>query len=678
MEPERRVRPVRLSRRKAAAPMTRMSLRTRIVLIVALVAVAFSAGGYAFQRWLVYEQILEIERKAAIDDLRRCEDAVDREIEHLVVFCADWAAWDDMYDYFDDRNSEFFTANLTDSSMANVRCDAEWLVALDGTVLFANARQSETHEPLSFPEVAGERFPLDHPLLRPRALDEPVSGIVRTSHGPLLIASRQVVTSELTGPARGWFVGSRLLTPAALALLSEQTHVRFEAWQVDDPARDPASDHVLAAAQDVAPGPRGAHDPRIDDADDDTLHVYGHLDDLSGRPAVVLRADVPRDISKRGADSMRLTALSVVAAGVGMVAVLLVLLGATIVTPLRRLSAHAVRIGRSDDLRARSGIVRGDEIGALAGAFDDMVGRLSDSRSRLADAARRAGVADMARGVLHNVGNLLTGVSVSAAAVAAANRTSRVDGVLRGADLVAEHRDDLARFLAEDPRGRMLPGYLAQAAAACRQERSAVSDEIETLQRGVSAVTEIVARQLEFAVGPSIAERQELETAVAGAIALVEPGLRRQSVALVRQVEAGREVVVDRMKLTQVLVNLLTNAGEAVASTDPARRRVVVRASVDAAGSADSRIRIAVEDTGCGIAPDDVGRVFESGFSTKGPGRGLGLHYCAVAVGEMGGALHAASDGPGAGAVFTLDLPQHADGAGTARRESETPAGSAA
>src|SRR6185295_575397 len=110
------------------ASMSGMSLKTRITLIVALAASTISACVYGIQHHLIFAQFLDLERKEAVDDLRRCEDAVNREVQHLSVFCADWAAWDDMYKYFGDRNAEFFTANLTDSSMANARCDAEWLV----------------------------------------------------------------------------------------------------------------------------------------------------------------------------------------------------------------------------------------------------------------------------------------------------------------------------------------------------------------------------------------------------------------------------------------------------------------------------------------------------------------------------------------------------------------------
>jgi signal transduction histidine kinase len=629
----------------------KVGLRTRIALVVAAVAAAFSAAGYVFQHRFIYEQFVDIEHRAAVDDLSRCEDAVDGEMKHLATLCADLAAREDVCRRITDGDAAVGAARRTDGPTAGERCDAVWLVAADGTVRAAQIKDSAADAAQALPTAAGSRFAPNHPLLRPRPFDTSASGIVRTPRGPLLVASSQVVRSDRSAPAVGWLICGRLLTPAMLKVLADRTHVRFEAWDVDDPARDPASARVLADA----PAAEDARAPWVEDAGGDTIHVFGRLDDVYGRPAVLLRADVPRTISARGRESMAIAAFSVVAAGLGMVLVLLVLLGVTIVAPLRRLSDHAVRVGRTDDLGARSGIVRGDEIGTLAGAFDEMVERLHESRARLTEAARRAGVADMARGLLHNVGNLLTSAKMSASLIAASHRDSRAEGLVRACELVAEHERDLARFLTQDERGRLLPAYLVQAAAACRQERAELDHEIERLRTALEHAAQIVARQSDFASAHAPTDKTDLESVVSGALTIVEPSLRLHGVSIDRRIEAGCDFVVDRMKLAQVLVNLLTNANEAMAESDPARRRLSVRAY-----SRDGRVRIEFEDTGCGIDAENLPHVFESVFSTKGRTRGMGLHYCSVAAREMGGAIEVASDGKDRGATFTVVLPRTA------------------
>jgi signal transduction histidine kinase len=639
-------------------------LRTRIAVVVAAVAVAFSAAGYVFQHRFIYEQFVDIEHRAAVDDLSRCEDAVDGEMKRLATLCADLAEREDVRRRFTDGDA-VPAVRPTDLPTAGERCDAVWLVAADGDVLGAEADGSAAQ---TFPDVASERFAPNHPLLRPRPIDRPASGIVRTSRGPLLVASSQVARSGRAGPALGWVVGARLLTRAMLKSLADQTHVRFEAWDVDDPERDAASVRVLADA----PAAEDARAPWVESEIGDTLHVFGRLDDVYGRPAVLLRADVPRTISAQGRESMAIAAFSVVAAGLAMVLVLLGLLGVTIVAPLRRLSDHAARVGRTDDLAARSGIVRGDEIGTLAAAFDEMCGRLHDSRARLTEAARRAGVADMARGLLHNVGNLLTSAKMSASLIAASHRDSRAEGLVRASELVVEHQRDLPRFLSQDERGRLLPEYLAQATTACRQERAELEQEIERLRSALEHAAQIVARQSDFAAAHGPMDKVNLESVVSGALTIVEPSLRRLGVTIERRVEAGCDFVVDRMKLAQVLVNVLTNAKEAMAETNAAGRRLSVRAY-----SCDGRVRIECEDTGCGIDANDLPHLFESVFSTKGRSRGMGLHFCSVAAREMGGTIEVASDGKGRGATFTVVLPRNAP-AETAPRAVQAAVGAGA
>ena len=73
----------------------------------------------------------------------------------------------------------------------------------------------------------------------------------------------------------------------------------------------------------------------------------------------------------------------------------------------------------------------------------------------------------------------------------------------------------------------------------------------------------------------------------------------------------------------------------------------------------ESRIRLAVEDTGVGLPPENLTRIFGQGFTTKADGHGFGLHSCALAASQMGGSLRAESEGPGHGATFILEIPLH-------------------
>lgn len=620
-----------------------MTLRTRIALIVSIVSLTATAAGYALQRGVLYERFVELEREQAVEDLDRCENAVRKEIQHLALSCGDWATWDETYEFAKGENPGFVAQNFNAAAMENVGWSAVWIVAADGAVRFRWAYDFETPSAMEISELPGDRFPADHPLLPRKSDRQSASGIVATSHGPLMVASRPILTSEQKGPPAGWILIGRLLSEKTVQGIGPSARLRFHTWNIGDERVDPVSAAAVSRGDASVEG-------FVHEASDLMLHVVGTMDDVYGKPAVIVRADLPRSISKMGAQTIDIATATLAVSGAITVIVLISVLGASVAAPLRRLTDHAVGIGASGDLAARSGIVRGDEIGTLATAFDEMVGRLAESREQFSDVARRAGMADVARGVLHNAGNVLTSVNVSADAIGTTLRRSRANGILRATALLEEHKADIGGFLMTE-RGRLLPEYLAKASRALEAERDGLIAEAEKLQRAVGHAAEIVARQGDFADGPSLAETMRMLTAVSAACALVEPTFRRQGIELERKIDGEAVVVADRAKLAQVLVNLLTNAKEALLSRETGRR-VEVRGE-----TVGGRARIVVRDNGCGIAAADLARIFASGFSTKRTGRGFGLHFCAISAREMGGSLKVESDGPGKGAVFTLDLP---------------------
>jgi len=111
-------------------------------------------------------------------------------------------------------------------------------------------------------------------------------------------------------------------------------------------------------------------------------------------------------------------------------------------------------------------------------------------------------------------------------------------------------------------------------------------------------------------------------------------------------------VTVDKHKVLQILINLVTNAKQACDATNRDDKRLTLRVLSQA-----DRVQIAVADNGVGIPPENLTRIFNHGFTTKKNGHGFGLHSGAIAAKEMGGTLRVHSDGVGRGTVFTLELP---------------------
>jgi len=293
---------------------------------------------------------------------------------------------------------------------------------------------------------------------------------------------------------------------------------------------------------------------------------------------------------------------------------------------------------------------------ALAAAnalLQDSLDNLRNAQRELVAASRKAGMADVARAVLHNVGNVLNSVNVSANLAADLVRRSKVSGLVKAAELLKEHQGELGTFLTGDARGKHLPEYLWTVSDRLRGEQASLLDELESLQGNIDHIKTIIARQQQHAASVASTFEVVRPTEIADeAIALVKRACDEQGIVFARQYADLPAAVIDRHRALQIVVNLLSNARQALGNVQGART-ITVRASA----AEDGQFMIEVTDNGCGIAADHVPKLFQPGFTTKREGHGLGLHSSACLAKELGGSLHGASDGPGRGARFALVLP---------------------
>ncbi len=348
-----------------------------------------------------------------------------------------------------------------------------------------------------------------------------------------------------------------------------------------------------------------------------------------------------------------------------------------ITRPLESFSQAADRIA-SGDFQVALDTSREDELGQLARAFqqmarevqkreealrqanesleqrvDERTRELKDIHHQLVQTARRAGMAEIATNVLHNVGNVLNSVHTSALVARERLDILPLDRVARVASLLRENQEDLATFLTRDERGQHLTPFLDKLGQHLQEERRELLALLHDVGRYTDHIGSIIKVQQDYARPHSLQERTALGELVEDALRINSAGLSRHGIHVERHLAPLPLVLTDKHKVLMILVNLISNAKYAMDAMPEGERHLTLR--LERVG--EKHVHLVIQDRGIGIAPELLTSIFQYGFTTRKGGHGFGLHSSALAAQELGGSLKVHSEGPGRGATFTLELP---------------------
>jgi PAS domain S-box-containing protein len=293
----------------------------------------------------------------------------------------------------------------------------------------------------------------------------------------------------------------------------------------------------------------------------------------------------------------------------------------------------------------------------LAGSHTDITAHkeaekeMQQLNRKLRDASREAGMAEVATGVLHNVGNVLNSVNVSSNLIFEQVRRSKVSSLAKGVQMLRDNKSNLGEFLSSDTKGKQLPEFFEAISDHLTREQTSLVQEMKGLQQNIEHIKQIVAMQQSYAKVSGVLEDLPVHELVEDAVRMSSAALARHQITLVREFDKVPKVLVDRHKVLQILVNLVSNAKHALDSRAEGRKL-----TLRIAPGEGQAVRVEVSDNGMGITKENLRRLFNHGFTTKKDGHGFGLHSGAIAAKEMGGSLTVYSDGPGLGATFRLEF----------------------
>jgi sensor domain CHASE-containing protein/HAMP domain-containing protein len=604
-----------------------MNIRTKMISLLALLFAVLIVLEISIQQRVLMPSFAQLEREDAETSMKRIGYALDRTLEGLELTATDWGNWADVYQYVQSPNAAFVSANITSVAMKQLQVNAMLIVDLNGRYVLSAARSLDTGEPLDLDLAAQKALPGDFPWRRNLAGGKAVKGLLRTNKGVMMIAAAPILDGSGVGQPLGMVLMGKLLTPLQVQMIGAQAQTSL--MLLDQP-------------------PAGGEQIMETDASTQIVKPFG---DVYGRSLMSFRVDVPRRISARGRGAVTYASLYLIGAAVTVLLLLVVALNRIVLKPLARVTRHAVAVGEGTDLSARLNIAGQDEIAMLAREFDRMVERQADSRRQLVDQSFQSGFAELAKGVLHNLGNAMTPLTVRLSKLGDRLRDAPAGDVqLAFAELAQEQestrRADLEEFLR----------------LACRELALCVKDaqnDAAVVQRQATIVQSALSELMRSTRNAHVVESVRLPELVAQTLEIVPDACRHRLVVdtdeSLRKVGA---VQVARTVLRLILQNLIINAADAV--RDAGRDKGVLHFAAEITGdTGHEQLHLLCKDDGVGIAPDNLQRVFDKDFSTKSreTNYGIGLHWCANAIGALGGRIWAASEGPGLGASMHLMLP---------------------
>ncbi|HME38179.1 MAG TPA: CHASE4 domain-containing protein [Steroidobacteraceae bacterium] len=605
-----------------------MNIRTKMISLLALLFAVLIALEITVQRQVLMPSFAELEREDAQTSMKRIRYALDTTLEGLELSAADWGNWADVYQFVQRPDPAFVSANITPVALKQLKVNAMLIVDLNGRYVSSSARSLDTGEPFDLDLAARGALPEDFPWRGNLAAGRPARGLLRTNQGVMMIAAAPILNGSGNGPPLGMVIMGRLLTPSQVQRMGAQAQASLAMLPVR---------------------PLGAEEIAESGA---ATQVFRSFADVYGRPLMSLRVEVPHRITARGQGAVTYASLYLIGAAITVLVLLVVALNRIVLGPLARVTRHAVAMAQGADLTVRLNPSGQDEIAKLAREFDRMVECVADSRRELVDQSFQAGFAELAKGVLHNLGNAMTPLGV---------RLSTLGDRLRDAPTadVEFALAELAKETASSPRRADLEEFLRLGVRDLAARLTDAQSDITVVQRQASIVQTALSELMRSTRNTHVVETVRLPDLVAQTLEIVPDSARQRLV--VDTDESLRKVgtvQVARTVLRLILQNLIINAADAV--RDAGREKGVLRFAAEIIRGADaSELHLQCRDDGVGIAADDLTRVFDKGFSTKSreTNHGIGLHWCANAIGALGGRIWASSEGPGLGASMHLILP---------------------
>lgn len=595
-----------------------MSLRSKVAIIVMGILLFYGIVDFGIQRFIIFPSFLSLEQEEAIKDSKRVVQAINREIHHLDSLVHDWSAWDDTYAFVESLSRDYIEANLPISSFTDNNLNLIYICNKDGKVIWGAIHDLETEAEIHVDNFPEDRLPKTHPLISYKTENKPfsnvtVSGVYMTSKGHMIISSRPILTSNNEGPSHGSLMMGRFLTAPIVKILADQTQVDFQIFPVQADSIPETLRGISTQLTDKSP-----YLIKTNKHDNQT-QIYTAYPDIEGNTALLIKSKTPKKITDRGLTTIYYAMFSVFGAGLVALIVILLLLQWAVLKPITKLTCYAMEVRKTGDLSTQLSSQRQDEIGILAGEFDNMLMQLGNRAAELEDLNtklqedidKRRQTEEALR---ESKEKLVRSKKMESLGLLAGGVAHDLNNVLSG---IVSYPELILMDLPEDSKLRKPIETMQESG----HRAAAIVQDLLTVARGVAVTKKPLNLNdmvRDYLNSPEFLELEQFRPTVT-----VKTNLDTDLLNI-----SGSHV-----HIRKVVMNLVTNASEAIDSSGNVTISTMnhyiekpLRGYDDV--NIGEYVVLSVSDDGSGISSDDLERIFEPFYTKKVMGRsgtGLGL-----------------------------------------------------
>jgi len=666
-----------------------MRLSNKVLITLGIVWAIFLGASYLGAYQYLMKGFYKVENTEVHKDISRVQNAITQVLYSLGTFTIDWAHWNDAYDFIEGHNPGFVPNNLDVPSLINSNVDVLLYLNKQGKILIGIPIDALQKKVIAFPAGLDKYIFPNSVLEKGLKPQKNVRGLIALPSGTMLIASAGVSYVDFSKPINGTIITVRRFSADLLKKIEQNTSIALTMYLPKAIQSNAGLNKIFKDAT------RQTDDEGIIVLDNRDAYGYLLLKDIYNKPIGLIRLTVPRNIVQTGKETINYYLVIYLVSGLILAVVMWYLLRILILKRLEYLHDEIRSISGQHDYSKRIYLLENDELTSVANQFNEMMQTIQETHMKLKEqiselsysekclqkanaqlmneinerklleeklnvlhnklilAARRAGMADIASGVLHNVGNILNSVETSVSVARERVESSKVDKLNAVLRLLEEHPDDLPHYLTQDEKGKKLIPYIVMLAQEWMNDNKFFLDEFYRLDRNIGHIKSVVTMQQSLSTIIGMTEEIAVTDVIDDALMLNKTLYENAKIHIHRDNQLTDRIVIDRVKLLHVMVNLIRNSIESVLGSHVKPMEI----NIQVKKADDQHITIILQDNGVGILPENLTKIFSYGFTTKKNGHGFGLHTSASFVQEMHGELHAESAGLGKGASFILILP---------------------